>query len=62
LTIKDIIQKYYDVVDSQLRRFVLVGGLNTAFGVGVYCLAIFIGLPYFVATLVSNVRAYCSTS
>ena len=42
MTIKDIIQKYYDVVDSQLLRFVLVGGLNTAFGVGVYCLAIFI--------------------
>lgn len=55
MTIKDIIQKYFDVVDSQLLRFVLVGGLNTAFGVGVYCLAIFIGLPYFVATLVSNV-------
>jgi putative flippase GtrA len=55
LTIKDIIQKYYDVVDSQFLRFVLVGGLNTAFGVGVYCLAIFVGLPYFVATLISNV-------
>lgn len=52
---KRIIEKYYDVVDNQLLRFVLVGGLNTAFGVGVYCLAIFIGLPYYVATLVSNV-------
>lgn len=55
MKVKDAIQKYYDVVDSQFLRFVLVGGLNTAFGVGVYCLAIFIGLPYFVATLVSNV-------
>ncbi|MBR1395857.1 MAG: GtrA family protein [Prevotella sp.] len=55
MTIKDIIQKFYGVVDSQFLRFVLVGGLNTAFGVGVYCLAILIGLPYFIATLVSNV-------
>lgn len=54
-----IIQKFYDVVDSQFLRFILVGGLNTAFGVGVYCLAIFIGLPYFVATLVSNVLGVC---
>ena len=51
----DIVQKYYDTVSSQFLRFILVGGLNTAFGVGVYCLAIFIGLPYFVATLLSNV-------
>ena len=55
MSIKDIIDTYYDIVNSQLLRFVLVGGLNTAFGVGVYCLAIFIGLPYFIATLVSNV-------
>ncbi|MBR1504825.1 MAG: GtrA family protein [Prevotella sp.] len=51
----DILQRYYDVVNSQFLRFILVGGLNTAFGVGVYCLAIFVGLPYFIATLVSNV-------
>ena len=50
-----IVQKYYDTVSNQFVRFVLVGGINTAFGVGVYCLAIFIGLPYFIATLVSNV-------
>lgn len=55
MTIKSLIEKYYDVVGSQLLRFVLVGGLNTVFGMGVYCLAIFVGLPYFVATLVSNV-------
>ncbi len=50
-----LLQKYYDLVDCQFLRFVLVGGINTAFGVGVYCLAIFVGLPYFVATLLSNV-------
>ena len=55
MEIKSVIQKYYEVINSQFLRFVLVGGLNTAFGVGVYCLAIFIGFPYFVATLVSNV-------
>ncbi|MCR5819219.1 MAG: GtrA family protein, partial [Prevotella sp.] len=46
-------------VSSQFLRFILVGGINTAFGVGVYCLAIFIGLPYFIATLVSNVLGVC---
>lgn len=50
-----IIQKYYELVGNQFVRFVLVGGINTLFGVGVYCMAIFIGLPYFIATLVSNV-------
>lgn len=55
MSIKDFIDTYYDMVSCQLLRFVLVGGLNTAFGVGIYCLAIFIGLPYFMATLVSNI-------
>ena len=50
-----ILQKYYDTVSNQFLRFILVGGLNTAFGVGVYCLAIYVGLPYFIATLLSNV-------
>lgn len=54
-----IIQCFYDLVGSQFLRFVLVGGLNTVFGVGIYCLAIFIGLPYFMATLVSNVLGVC---
>lgn len=54
-----IIQRYYDLVSNQFLRFILVGGLNTAFGVGVYCLAIFIGLPYFIATLLSNVLGVC---
>ena len=55
MSIRGFIDTYYDVVSSQLLRFVLVGVLNTAFGVGVYCMAIYIGLPYFIATLVSNV-------
>ena len=54
-----IIQRYYDLVSNQFLRFILVGGLNTAFGVGVYCLAIFLGIPYYIATLLSNVLGVC---
>lgn len=36
-------------------RFVLVGGINTAFGFGVYCLMILLGMSYWWATLVSQV-------
>lgn len=54
-----LIQRYYDLVSNQFLRFVLVGGLNTAFGVGVYCLAIFVGIPYYLATLLSNVLGVC---
>ncbi len=49
-----ILQPFFRI-QNRFIRFVLVGCLNTAFGVGVYCLCIFIGLPYFIATLVSNV-------
>lgn len=45
----------YHILDIRFIRFVLVGCLNTAFGVGVYCLCIFLGTPYFIATLVSNI-------
>ena len=54
-----LIQRYYDLVSSQFLRFILVGGLNTAFGVGVYCLAIYVGIPYYIATLLSNVLGVC---
>ena len=54
-----LIQRYYDFVSSQFLRFILVGGLNTAFGVGVYCLAIYVGIPYYIATLLSNVLGVC---
>lgn len=46
---------YLNKVPNQFVRFVLVGGLNTAFGVGIYCLAIWVGLPYYAATLVSQI-------
>ncbi len=55
----NIIDKFYGYVGNQFLRFILVGGLNTAFGVGVYCLAIFVGAPYYVATLLSNVLGVC---
>lgn len=42
-------------INSHFIRFIIVGILNTAFGVGVYCLMIFSGFPYFVATLASNI-------
>ncbi|MBP3790105.1 MAG: GtrA family protein [Prevotella sp.] len=54
-----LIQRYYNLVSSQFLRFILVGGLNTAFGVGVYCLAIYVGIPYYIATLLSNVLGVC---
>ena len=36
-------------------RFVLVGGVNTLFGFGVYALGLFLGLNYVVAALVSQI-------
>ena len=50
-----MIKELWHKVDSQFIRFVLVGILNTAFGYGVYCLMIWIGVPYWWATLISNV-------
>lgn len=49
------IQHLFLTIENKFIRFILVGGLNTAFGVGVYCMCIFVGFPYFIATLVSNV-------
>ena len=49
--IKDIWNK----IDSQFIQFVFVGVLNTAFGYGVYCLMLWIGLSYWWATLIANV-------
>lgn len=43
------------VIDSTFARFVLVGVLNTAFGVGLYCLFIFLGMPYRIAVLLSTI-------
>lgn len=42
-------------IQNKFIRFLFVGGLNTAFGMGVYCLMIWIGLSYIWATLISQV-------
>lgn len=42
------------LLNMEFIRFVLVGCLNTAFGVGVYCLMIWIGVPYWWATLAAH--------
>lgn len=47
--------KLSKVTYGQFIRFVLVGGLNTMFGYGIYCLMIWLGLSYWWATLVANV-------
>lgn len=54
LSLNSILQKFYKI-DSTFIRFILVGCLNTGFGVGVYCLCIYIGIPYYIATFISNV-------
>jgi putative flippase GtrA len=36
-------------------RFLLVGLLNTVFGVGCYCALVFVGLNYKLATLLSTI-------
>lgn len=42
-------------IKNKFIRFVFVGGLNTAFGISVYCLMILIGLSYIWATMISQV-------
>lgn len=42
-----------DPLGAQLLRFSIVGMGNTAFGYGVYCLGLFLGLPYWLASLVA---------
>lgn len=48
----DLFHKY---IQNKFIRFILVGGLNTAFGLGVYCLMIWMGLSYVWATLISQI-------
>lgn len=48
----DIFHKH---VQNKFIRFIFVGGLNTAFGLTVYCLMIWLGLSYIWATLISQV-------
>ena len=42
-------------IDRTFIRFVLIGLLNTAFGVGLYCLLVDLGMPYRSAVLLSTV-------
>ena len=42
-------------IDRTFIRFVLIGLLNTAFGVGLYCLFVYLGMPYRSAVLLSTV-------
>lgn len=48
----DLFHKY---IHNKFVRFIFVGGLNTVFGLGVYCLIVWIGLSYIWATLISQV-------
>jgi len=43
------------LLEHRFVRFLLVGGLNTAFGYGVYALALFLGAHYVVAATLSTV-------
>lgn len=42
-------------MNTTFIRFVLVGILNTAFGVGLYCLFVYLGMSYRWAVLLSTV-------
>ncbi len=48
----DTFQRY---IKNKFIRFLFVGGLNTAFGLGVYCLMIWIGISYIWSTLIAQV-------
>ncbi|WP_342146794.1 GtrA family protein [Rickettsiella endosymbiont of Aleochara curtula] len=39
---------------KQFMRFILVGGLNTAFGYFIYSFVVFMGCSFYIATLVST--------
>lgn len=48
-------KELWSKIDSQFIRFVFVGVLNTIFGFSIYCLMLFIGVPYWWATLISQI-------
>lgn len=50
-----LLNYYFSFIPNKFIRFIFVGGLNTAFGMGLYCLLIFIGLQYTVATLIAHI-------
>lgn len=45
----------YKLIPYKFVRFIIVGGINTCFGMGMYCLLIFIGFQYMTATLIAHV-------
>ena len=53
--LKYFIGQFHKQIPNEFVRFVFVGGINTAFGLGVYCLMIWVGLSYIWATLISQV-------
>lgn len=52
--IKTSVEIFQHHIKNKFVRFVFVGGLNTAFGFGLYCLLIWMGLSYIWATLISH--------
>jgi putative flippase GtrA len=44
-----------NIFDNKLVRFFLVGGLNSAFGYGLFAFLIFIGLHYIIAGLIATI-------
>ena len=49
------IQFFLTHIKNKFIRFIFVGGLNTAFGLGVYLFLIWVGLSYIWATLISHI-------
>ena len=53
--IKNWIALFQKYIKNKFIRFLFVGGLNTVFGYSVYCLMIFLGLSYVLATFIQQV-------
>ena len=49
------IELFHKYVKHKFIRFIFVGGLNTAFGLGMYCLLVWLGMSYIWATLISHI-------
>jgi len=47
--------RLFSIFDSQLTRFLFVGGINTLFGYSVYAFLIFINVHFTVAAFISTV-------
>jgi putative flippase GtrA len=50
-----IIKKSYELINSQLVKFILVGILNTIFGYLCFALLLYVGLDYMLALLFATV-------